>query len=47
MTPNEIMRDLARDDIFPKTAIAEAGARREEMVPVFVDLVMPDFQSAT
>ncbi len=39
MTPNEIIRDLARGDIFPKAAMAEAGARREEMVPVFVDLV--------
>ncbi|WP_161594677.1 DUF1186 domain-containing protein [Marimonas lutisalis] len=39
MTPNEIMRDLARDDIFPKAAMAEAGARREEMVPIFVDLI--------
>ena len=39
MTPTEIMRDLARDDIFPKTAMAEAGTRREEMAPVFVDLV--------
>ena len=39
MTPDEIMRDLARDDIFPKAAMAEAGARREEMVPIFVDLV--------
>ncbi len=39
MTPDEIMRDLARDDIFPKAAMAEAGKRREEMVPIFVDLV--------
>ena len=39
MTPAEIMRDLARDDIFPKAAMLEAGARREEMTPVFVDLV--------
>lgn len=39
MTPADIMRDLARDDIFPKEAMAEAGARREEMAPVFVDLV--------
>ena len=39
MTPTEIMRDLARDDIFPKTAMAEAGTRREEMAPVFIDLV--------
>ncbi|WP_316782368.1 DUF1186 domain-containing protein [Sedimentitalea todarodis] len=33
------MRDLARDDIFPKAAMAEAGTRRDEMMPVFVDLV--------
>ena len=39
MTPEEIMRDLARDDIFPKAAMAEARARSEEMVPIFVDLV--------
>ncbi len=39
MTPDEIMRDLARDDIFPKAAMAEARARREEMVPVFLDMV--------
>jgi hypothetical protein len=39
MTPAEIMRELARDDIFPKAAMAEAGARREEMVPIFVDVV--------
>jgi hypothetical protein len=39
MTPNEIMRDLARDDIFPKVAMAEARVRREEMAPIFVDLV--------
>lgn len=39
MTPNDIMRDLARDDIFPKAAIAEAGARREDMAPIFVDIV--------
>lgn len=39
MTPADIMRDLARDDIFPKEAMAEAGAKREEMAPVFVDLV--------
>ncbi len=39
MTPNEIMHDLARNDIFPKAAMAEARASREEMVPIFVDLV--------
>jgi len=39
MTPSEIMRDLARDDIFPKAAMIAAGADRETMVPIFVDLV--------
>jgi hypothetical protein len=39
MTTDKIMRDLARDDIFPKAAMAEAGARRAEMAPIFVDLV--------
>ena len=39
MTPDEIMRDFARDDIFPKAAIAAAGADRKTMAPVFVDLV--------
>lgn len=39
MTPEDILLDLARADIFPKAAMAEAGARREEMAPVFVDLV--------
>jgi len=39
MTPEEIMRDLERDDIFPKAAMTEAGTRREEMAPIFIDLV--------
>lgn len=39
MTPNEIMRDLARHDIFPKAAMAAARADRDTMVPIFVDLV--------
>lgn len=39
MTPSEIMRDLARNDIFPKMAMIAAGANRETMVPIFVDLV--------
>ena len=39
MTPSEIMRDLARDDIFPKAAMAAAGSEREAMVPIFIDLV--------
>ncbi len=39
MTPSEIMNDLARDDIFPKAAMVAAGADRETMVPIFVDLI--------
>ena len=39
MTPDEILRDFARDDIFPKAAMAAARAERETMAPVFVDLV--------
>jgi hypothetical protein len=39
MTPTEIMRELARDDIFPKAAMATAGEQREAMTPIFLDLV--------
>jgi hypothetical protein len=39
MTPDEILRDFARDDIFPKEAMAAARAERETMAPVFVDMV--------
>jgi len=39
MTPSEIMRDLARDDIFPKAAMIAAGTNRETMIPIFVDLI--------
>ena len=39
MNSAEIMRDLARDDIFPTAAMAEARASREKMLPIFVDLV--------
>ncbi len=39
MTPSEIMNDLARNDIFPKAAMVAAGADRETMVPIFVDLI--------
>ena len=39
MTPSEIMRDLARNDIFPKAAMAAASEQREEMTPIFVELV--------
>lgn len=39
MTPSEIMHDLARDDMFPKAAMAAARADRETMVPIFVDVI--------
>jgi hypothetical protein len=39
MTPDEIMRELARNDIFPKDAMAAATAQRDVMAPVFVDLL--------
>jgi hypothetical protein len=39
MTPTEIMHDLARDNIFPKAAMAAAGTERETMVPIFVDMI--------
>ena len=39
MTPDDIMRDLARYDIFPKEAMTAARADREVIVPVFLDLV--------
>lgn len=39
MTPDQILRDFARDDMFPKAAMAAARADREAMAPVFVDLV--------
>ncbi len=51
MTPSEIMHDLARDDMFPRAAMAAAREDRETMVPIFVDLVtrlavqdIPDMQ---
>jgi hypothetical protein len=34
-----IMRELARNDIFPKEAMSVARADRDMMVPIFVDLV--------
>lgn len=40
MTPDQIMRELARDDVFPKEAMAEAGAQRADMLPIFIDLVI-------
>jgi hypothetical protein len=39
MTPEDILRDFARDDIFPKAAMAAARADRETMAPIFVDLI--------
>lgn len=39
MTPDEILRDSARDDLFPKAAMAAARQDRDTMAPVFVDLV--------
>lgn len=39
MTPSEIMHDLARDDIFPKAAMAAAGEQRDAMTPIFLELV--------
>jgi len=39
MTHSEIMRDLARDDIFPKAAMADAGEQRDAMTPIFLELV--------
>jgi hypothetical protein len=39
MTPSEIARELARDDMFPKAAMAAAREDRETMVPIFVDLI--------
>jgi hypothetical protein len=39
MTPDKILRDFARDDIFPKAAMAAARTDRDTMAPIFVDLV--------
>lgn len=39
MTPTEILRELARHDIFPKDAMAAARAQRDVITPIFVDLV--------
>ena len=39
MTPNEIMRDLERDDIFPKAAMAAALENPAPIVPRFLDLI--------
>lgn len=39
MTPEEIMRELARDDIFSKNAMAAARQQRDTMTPIFVGVV--------
>lgn len=39
MTPTEITRELARDDLFPQAAMAAARADRETMVPIFIDMI--------
>jgi hypothetical protein len=39
MTPDQILQDFARDDLFAKAAMAAARADRETMAPIFVDLV--------
>ena len=39
MTPDLIMHELGRDDIFPKAAMAAAGKNREAMVPLFNSLL--------
>lgn len=39
MTPNEIMRDLERDDIFPKAAMAAALENPAPILPRFLELI--------
>ena len=39
MTPNEIMRDLERDDIFPKAAMAAALENPALILPRFLELI--------
>ena len=39
MTPDDIMRELARKDIFPKDAMAAATVQRDVMAPVFIALL--------
>lgn len=39
MTPEEIFTALAVPTGFPREAMIEAGQRRDEMVPVFIDLI--------
>ena len=39
MTPEEVFTALAVPTGFPREAMIEAGQRRDEMVPVFIDLI--------
>jgi hypothetical protein len=39
MTPDEILREFGRKDIFPEAAMAAAREDREAMTPIFVDIV--------
>lgn len=39
MTPDDIMRELARNDIFPKEAMAAATVQRDVMAPIFIALL--------
>ncbi|MTH94716.1 DUF1186 domain-containing protein, partial [Roseibium sp. RKSG952] len=39
MTPEQILADLASVESLPRTAMAEAGQRREEMIPSFLELI--------
>lgn len=39
MIPDQILREFAREDMFPKAAMAAAGTDRGTMAPVFVGLV--------
>jgi uncharacterized protein YecA (UPF0149 family) len=39
MTPDEILYDFGRDDIFPKAAMAAASAKRETMTPIFIEMI--------
>ena len=40
MTPDEIMCDLSRDDMFPKTAMAAAAMNREAVLPDFMSVLL-------
>lgn len=39
MTPEKILADLAAEERLPRSAMAAAGERREEMVPLFLALI--------